>query len=167
MLRGNNWFYQNVPGNSIPAQSVSTITTVAGRTISEPWRIARQITWLFNGGAFAATASGRLKIEGLRRDDGTTWEDIVLPGTSTALEFTATKLDDAGAGENGILQGTLDLSMVDGTTYKALRCKWYNEVAVAALVSVVDVLSDFIIRPAQGALTDELFSQMLVDDSPA
>jgi hypothetical protein len=164
-LKGNNFHYQCSVGDSIPAQSVSTITTVAGRTISEPWRDARQVVFIVNSGAYASTASGRLKIEGLKRSDGTTWENLVLPGTATALEFLPiTDFDDAGAGENAALVGTIDLSDVDSVTYSAIRCKWYNEVAVAALVSVTDILYDRYERPS--AQADKLFRQMRVVDTP-
>lgn len=162
-LKGNNLSQRLKVGNSIPAQSVSTITTINGSDIAEPWRDGRQVAFLFIGGAFAGTASGRLKIQGKKRSDGT-YADLVKPGTATVVEFTPTKLDDAGAGENGALLGVLDCADIDGVTYSAIRAVWDNEVAVAQLIAVGHMIYDLYERPS--GTTDELFAQMRPVSTP-
>lgn len=162
-LRGNNLSQRVKIGNSIPAQSVSTVTQINGSEIAEPWRDGRQVAFIFNGGAFAGTSSGRLRIQGKKRSDGS-WEDLQSPNTATDIEFTATKLDDAGAGENGALIGVLDLADVDADTYSAVRAQWDNEVAVAMLISVTHLIYDLYERPS--ATVDEIFSQARPIDTP-
>lgn len=159
-LRGNNFFHQVIVSPAIPPQSI-TAATVNGNALSEPWRTARQLAIVFAGGAFTALSSGRLRLQGLLRSDGTTWEDIQSL-LSVDLEFPPAKLDDAGAGENGALLGTVDLSDINGVTYKSLRVTYEEETAaVAQLVSIVYVLFDLYSHPS--GQTDELFA--LLHDS--
>lgn len=162
-LRGNNFVQAVKFGTAIPAQSI-TAATVNGNAISEPWRDGRQLSFVFVGGAFVALSSGRLKVQGLRRDDGTTWEDIQTPA-GVDLEFEPTKLDDAGAGENGTLIGTIDMADVDGVTYKSLRAQYIEETAaVAQIVAVAYIISDLYERPS--GMTDELFALQRPIDTP-
>lgn len=163
-LRGNNFFYQAKAGTSIPAQSVAN-ATVNGNEVKEPWRDGRQLVFIMNFGAFAASASGILKVQGLRRDDGTTWEDIQKADASGDLEVLQTKLDDAGAAENATLVGTLDLADVDGVTYKSLRAVFIAEHATATqLVSVSHFVFDLYERPS--AQADEFFAALRPVDTP-
>lgn len=162
-LRGNNFVQQIKFGSGIPAQSVSTVAVTNGNTISEPWRDGRQLAFIWNGGAFAATASGRLKVQGRLRGTST-WEDVQRPNSGGDLEFPVAKFDDAGAAENGCLIGTVDLSDIDGVTYDALRPIFDNEVAVAMLISVAYIIFDLYERPSGS--TDELFALQREIDTP-
>lgn len=142
---------------AIAAQSISN-ATVNGATLSEPWTRGSQLAIVYLGGAFSASASGRLRLQGLARSDGTTWSNLKEHDGTTDLEFTAAKLDDAGAGEGAALIGTLDLSRVDSETYKAVRVTFQAEHASATqLVAVGYLLTDLYARPS--AQTDELWSK--------
>ena len=162
-MRGNNFHHANSVGLALASQSVSN-TTVNGETISEPWRTGRRISFLAVGGAFAASASGRLKVQGLQRADGSTWENLKESDGTTDLEFTAASLDDGGAGENAVLLGTLPMAKLDATTYKAIRVTFQSEGAQAMLMGVAYVISELYER-ASGQ-SDDLFSKIM-PGSPA
>jgi len=152
-LRGNNVHSNVVLGNAIPAQSIAN-ATVNGSTILLPWKTGRQLSFLFVGGAFAASASGRLRIQQRAKVAGT-WSTMKENDGTTDLEFTVALLDDAGTGENGLLLGTLDLSRVDGATYDAIRVTFEAEHATATqLVAVAYMISDLYSRPS--SQTDDI-----------
>lgn len=155
-LKGNNFFHNNKTGTALQPQSVSN-TTVAGETIVEPWRIGRQITFILLGGAFASSANGACTVQGLRRDDGTTWEALKESDGTTDLEFTATALDDGGALEGDRLLGTIDMGDIDGETYEAIRLSFEEDATAAMLVGAAYVISDLYARPSGD--TDDLFSK--------
>jgi hypothetical protein len=155
-LKGNNFHHANLLGIALPAQSVNN-TTVNGSAIKEPWRTGRQITFIWVGGAFAASSTGRLRIQGLKRSDGTTWETLKEFNGSTDLEFTPTDFDDTKAAENGVLIGTIDLGFVDGEKYKHLRVTLQAEDANAILGGVAYCISDLYQKPSGQA--DNLFAK--------
>lgn len=105
-------------------QSVTGTTTVAGKTITEPWQRGRQIKFLPLIGAISgALTTPRLIIQGLKRSDGTTWEALKQKDGTTDLEFTVAKLANAGTGEvDGYLFGSIDFTQMKvGETYGAIR----------------------------------------------
>jgi hypothetical protein len=140
-MKGQNFHHANVVGLALATQSLSAATGT-GATISEPWRIGRQISFIAVGGAFAASASGRLRVFGLSRSDGTTWVALKENDGTTNLEFLPTLYDDAGLGEGAALLGTIPLSDVDGTTYEAIRVTFESEGAQAMLIGIAYVISD-------------------------
>lgn len=154
--RGNNFHHANGFGVALVPQSVSN-ATVSGPAIAEPWKIGRQLVFLMLGGAFAATVDGSFTIQGLQRDDGTTWATL-LDGSGAALVLDGAKYNDAGALETGALLGTLPLSDVDSTTYKSVRIQFTEGATAAALVAVGYVIADLYDR-ASGS-TDEIFPLM-------
>lgn len=155
-MKGNNFHHANEPGLALAPQSV-TNTTVNGAEIKEPWTRGRQISFILLGGAFAATVDGALVIQGLRRDDGSTWEALKEYDGSTDLAFTETLLDDGGGAENAAVLGTVPLSDVDAETYKSMRVSFTESGNAAALIGVAYVISDLYRRPS-GA-TDDLFAK--------
>ena len=153
-LKGNNLHHQVLVLPAIPAQSIAA-ATVNGTALAEPQKKCGQLGIISLCGAFASTASGRLKVQGLLRSDGTTWEDV-QDLNAVDLEFPAAKFDDAGAAENGALLGTIPMADWDGETYKSIRVQFIAETAVVAqLVAVGFVLFDLQLRPS--GQTDELF----------
>jgi len=118
-----NFHHEVICGLAFAAQSKAATGTSNGSTISEPWRKGRQISFVCVGGAFATNASLEIKVQGLKRSDGTTWEDIADGDGVNDLQITASLLDDGDTGglENGVLIGSLDLTAMDSTTYKAIR----------------------------------------------
>src|SRR5262245_53287241 len=124
----------------IAAQSVSSITSIDGDAITEPWKLGRRLTFLWIFGAFAGTASGLAIVQGKKRSDGN-WENVV-DKDGNALQIPAAKLDDAGALESNPAWASVDLSNIDSTTYSALRARFTNEVAVAMLIACAYILDD-------------------------
>lgn len=150
-MRGNNFFYKVIAGQSIAPQIINN-TTVNGATILEPWGTARQLTFIYNGGAYVAGALGTLKVQVQARVGGA-WSDLV--DTSAAVvKFDDADLVDGGSGENGVLIGTLRLGDIDAETYKAVRCVYVNAAAFDAGVAVSHILSDRYDHPS--AQADEL-----------
>lgn len=142
---------------AIPAQSIAN-ATVNGAELKEPWTKANQVAIVFLGGAFATSASGRLFVQGKKRSDAS-WVTLKQWDGTTDLEFTATKLDDAGDGESKSLLGTIDVSRLDSETYSAIRVIFTAEHASATqLVAVGYLLTDMHARPT--AQVDELWSKM-------
>ena len=148
----HNFFQHNKVGVALVPQSV-TNTTVNGATITEPWKLGRQISFIALGGAFAATVDGELKLQGQRRSDSG-WEDLKEVDGTTVLRFTDTLLDDGGALENGAALGTLEMKRVDATTYKALRLVFTEAGNAAALVGAAYVISELLEMDSNA--TDEL-----------
>lgn len=155
MLKGNNFFHATVTGNAVDPQSISN-ATVAGNTISEPWKTGRQISFLLLGGDFAATGSLTVDVQGQRIDTGA-WENLKEDDGTTDLEFTQTSMDDGGTLENGSLLGTIDVSRLDGTTYKAIRLNVTEENTAACLFGAAYVISDLYAHVS--GETDDLFSK--------
>jgi hypothetical protein len=145
-MPGRNPFHANKHGVALVPQSVNN-ATADGATILEPWKFGRWITFIFIGGAWAATVDGQLEVHGLARSDGTTWGPIVGADGSTTLAFDPTLLDDAGEGENGSFIGSLDLSAIDGNTYKAIRLEYAEGGSAAALVGAAYYISDLYTHP--------------------
>lgn len=159
MHKGNNFFNSVVVGMALTPQSVGQ-ASVNGSTISEPWRIGRQLSIILLGGVFGTAVAATCKFYGLRRSDGTTWDVLKEDNGSTDLAFTASKLADTAALEGGTLLGTIDVSKFDATTYKAIRIV-YNQTtaAVTALVAACYVISDLYNHP--GTQTDDVFSKTI------
>jgi len=155
-MKGNNFFHDAFCGVALVPQSV-TNTSAVGVTIKEPWTRGRQIAFLLMGGAQAATVDGKMEIQGLQRDDGTTWATLKEYDGSTDLEFTVTLLDDAGDFENGLVLGTIPLSHVDSETYSAIRVKYTEGGNAASLICVGYVIYDLFEKPS--GMTDDLFSK--------
>jgi hypothetical protein len=157
-MRGNNFQHKVLAGVALVPQSVGQ-ATVNGATISEPWKKAKQISFILIGGVFGTAVAATCKVQGLRRSDGTTWDNLKQWDTTTDLGFTASKLADAAELENGYLLGTLDLTQLDGVTYKALRLQYIQATgSVTALMGAAFVLSDLYVEP--GGQADDLFSKM-------
>ena len=148
-------FHQfNIVGIALKAQSM-TNNTFNGETISEPQQLGRYLSFLWGGGAFAATVNGDLKIQGQKRSDSA-WEDLTFADASV-MRFPLTKFDDGGAAEGGALLGTVDLRRFDATTYKAIRCVFVESGNAAALGAVIYVISD-LFQTAPATQVDELFA---------
>lgn len=158
MLRGNNFHHMVSIGSAIAPQSV-TNTSVNGNSIVEPWKTARQLAFIIMGGAFAASVDGSFTIQGLRRDDGSTWEtlqDYDDPRQNLILSGAA--YDDGGSLENGVLLASMDVSRIDSDTYEAVRLVYTEGGNAAALIAVSYVLYDHYDRPS--GQEDETFSRL-------
>lgn len=159
MHKGNNFFSSVVVGLALAPQSVGQ-ASASGATISEPWRIGRQISFILLGGVFGTAVAATCKLEGLLRSDGATWQTLKQDDGITDLGFTASKLADTAALELGALLGTVDVSRLDSTTYKAIRLKYTQSTsAVTALIGAAYVISDLYSRPS--TQTDDLFSKTI------
>lgn len=158
-LHGRNFFHNNDVGTALVPQSIASAATVTGPAITEPWNRGRQLSFILLGGAFGATTSLAITVQGLRRDDGTTWEALKQSDGTTNLTFTEANLDDGDAIENGYVLGTVDLADVDSATYEAMRLSvtenggGANTVLLAAAYSISDLYK----RPS--GETDDLFSK--------
>jgi len=160
MLKGNNFFHHNKVGSALLSQSIAAAATAAGVTISEPWRLGRQLSFILCAGAMGSSSSLTCTVQGLRRDDGTTWEALKESDGSTNLAFTATDLDDAGQLEtDGYLLGTIDLGYVDGETYKAVRVSITNDGTPAVVMGAAYVISD-LYRMADADGAADLFDKV-------
>lgn len=154
-MSGNNFQHEIKAGVALVPQSVAN-ATINGATISEPWKIGRQISFILVGGAFAASATATCAVQGLKRSDGTTWEAL-LNKNGVAVAFPAAKLADTAALENGSLLGTLPLRDINNATYKALRITFTAIHATATmLVGCVYVISGA--RRLPSGQADELFA---------
>ena len=159
-MKGNNFFLQVADGSAatpfvaIPPNDCNN-ETVAGNTISEPWNKGRQLAFLVALGAVAAGAVLSITVQGLRRDDGATWEALKESDGVTDLKWTAAELGDADDGKGGV--GTLDLTRIDGETYKAIRLSVTNAAAFSALVSASYVIFDLLRHPSD--TVDQLFTK--------
>lgn len=164
MLKGNNFWHATKTGVALAPQTVAAAGTGTGATIAEPWVYGRQITFLLMAGAIGSSATATCKVQGLRRDDGTTWEALKEDDGSTDLAFTAASMNDAGAFENGMLRGTIDFSRISATTYKAIRLI-FAATTQSYLVSAAYVISDLYQHPSGD--TDDLFAKLQPDDHAA
>ena len=157
-MRGNNFHQVNVVGQSIAGQTITGVATVNGATITEPWRDAAQIAFLLNVGAISATFAGTVRFQGLKRSDGTTWENLKANNGTTDLTGGDAKLVDSGAGEDATLLATLYLQRVLSDTYSAVRISVAGTVAAQTIViGVAHVLNGRIRNPS--AQVDESFAQ--------
>ena len=152
-LKGNNFHHCHSVGVALVPQSV-TNTSVNGAEIAEPFRTGRQLTFIIQGGAFAATVDGAMAVQGKRRDTGS-WEAITEQDGTTALVVTATLLDDGGDLENGIVTATLPDYAFDAVTYASVRLRFTEGGNAAALIAASYVISDLYEIPS-GA-TDDFF----------
>lgn len=159
-LKGNNFFHHAKVGSALLSQSIAAAGTANGVTILEPWRIGRQLSFLLTAGAMGASSSLTCTVQGLRRDDGTTWEAVKESDGTTNLAFTPTDLDDAGALETqGYLLGTMDLNHFDGETYKAVRIVIVNDGTPAVVMGASYIISDlYKMSDAEGAA--DLFDKL-------
>lgn len=118
-MPGRNPWHANVYGLALAPQSI-TAAAANGASIVEPWKDGRWLNFILNGGVFVAASVGEAKIQGLLRSDGTTWEDV-LNKDGTVLKFPDAVTSKGGALEGGTILGSIDLTAIDGDTYKALR----------------------------------------------
>lgn len=130
----------------IPVQSI-TNTTVNGAAVVEPWKKASVLGVIIMGGALAATVDGAIKLQGRKRSDAS-WVNLVGLDGTTLLEVTPTKLDDAGALENGVIWGEVQLDRIDSTTYDAVRATFQEAGNAAALVGIAYQLWNFFRLPS-------------------
>ncbi len=156
MLVGKNFHHNHKSYLALKPKSV-TNTTHEGETISEPWKIGHLLTFLFLGGAFAATVDGAIVIQGLKRSDGTTWEAL-KDKDGNNLVVTPTKLDDGGALENGIIVGSIPTEDIDSGTYMAVRAHYTESGNAAALVAGAAIITG--LRDVPSGDTDDLLSKV-------
>lgn len=150
-LRGNNFFHAVKFGRALAPQTVSN-ATVTGDAIVEPWKEGRQLSFIAVFGDIAA-ATFTLQVQGRLRSDGSTWEDVQVGGTT--LQFTSSKMTDAGAADGGALIGTLDLNVFDGETYEAIRLEGVESATANVPIGVAYVIYDLLVHPS--GETDEIF----------
>jgi len=156
-MKGNNFHHANKSGLALAPQSVNN-ATVTGPAIEEPWRSGNQLSFILLGGAFASGVDGAMTVQGLRRDDGTTWEALKESDGTTDLAFTATLLDDAGGLEGGSVVGTLPFDSGGyEETYKSVRLSYTESGSAAALIGAAYVISD--LRGKVSGQSDDLFSK--------
>jgi len=159
-LRGNNFFHHNKVGNALLPASIAAAGTGTGTTISEPWRRGRQLSFILLAGAMGGSSSLTATIQGLRRDDGTTWEALKESDGITNLAFTPANMDDAGQLEtDGYLLGTMDLNHIDGITYSAVRLVLVNDGTPAVVAGAAYVISDCY-RLTDGEGSADLFDKL-------
>lgn len=156
MLKGNNFFAAVLAGIAVIPKDYNGSST-AGATISEPWKLGRQITFVAIGGAHASSATMTCKVQGLKRSDGTTWEALKESDGTTDLAFTASKLADAGEIENGVILGTIPLSKIDGDVYKAIRLAPVGS-AHAQIFGASYFITDLIRHPS--TQTDDIWDKI-------
>ena len=126
-------FRRTQHGSAVAPQSISA-ATVAGSTISLPWKNGSEIRFLFHGGAWPATTNFTAKVQ-LQKISDDSWVTMTNP-TGSDVEFLQTKLDDGGDGEGGTISGTLDLTSLDSATYKAMRIQVINSAATLAYLGI-------------------------------
>lgn len=153
-MKGNNFHHKVTLGQSLAPQSV-TNTTVSGNPIVEPQRTARQIAFILQGGAFAATVNGTFTLQGRLRSDGTTWQTLKDKDGSN-LALSGAVYNDGGALENGALLGTLRTDAYDTDTYEAVRIQFTEGNNAAALIAVAHILFDQ--REVPSGQEDKLFA---------
>jgi len=156
-LRENRFYQHAKAGIALPTQSISN-TTVNGSEIKEPWTLGRQLVLTLVGGAIATGGTNACTIQGLKRSDGTTWEALKEKDGTTDLKFTAAKLQDAAALENGIVRGCIPLARVKAGTYKSIRVSFAVTGAFATLVGASYEIVDLF--ELDQAATDDLFAKL-------
>jgi len=165
-MKGNNFFLRvthssvATPFVALKPQDVND-ATVTGNTIVEPWKKGRQLSFLLGLGVIAAGAVLTFTVQGQKRSDDT-WEALKEADGVTDLKFTAAEVADSDDGK-GVL-GTLDLTRIDGTTYKAIRISCLNAAAFSALVCVMYVVFDLLRHPSD--TEDDLFYKQTNSGTP-
>ena len=160
-LKGNQIYEKVLFARCLDSQSIGQ-TTVNGTAITAPWRKGRQISFIVNGGAFASGADGAIVIQVQKKSDSS-WVNMTDKDGNT-LQFPVALLDDAGGAESAIRIGTVDLSRVDGDTYKAMRVAFTNAGAGAMLIGIAAMISDLYAHPS--AQTDDLYA-LTIPNAPA
>lgn len=132
-LKPQQLFRKSSHGSMVTPRVISN-ATVNGTSVATPWTEGTEMRFLFHGGAWPATTnlSATVQVQ-LISDDS--WVSL-RNSAGTTVEFLATKLDDAGAGEDATVSGTIDLTMIDSDIYKAVRMSVQNSVATSANVAV-------------------------------
>lgn len=154
-MKGDNLHHKVIVQSAISPVSISN-GAATGIAIAEPWKKARQLGVILQGGAFSAGATATCAVQGLLRSDGTTWETI-KNAAGTDITYTAAELADASALDGGAYLGTLPLADVDSSKYKSLRILFTATHATATmLVGASFVLFDLIREPSGQA--DKLFA---------
>lgn len=166
-MKGNNFFHRvthsstATPFVALPPNDCDN-ETVNGNAIVEPWKKGRQLAFLLGLGAIAAGAALTFTVQGQKRADDT-WEALKEADGATDLKFTAAEVADSDDGK-GVL-GTLDLTRIDGTTYKAIRISVTNAANFSALVCVMYVIFDLLRHPS--GTSDDLFYKQTDSGTPA
>lgn len=158
MLKGNNFFQKVVVGLALVPLARGSGVAGTGATISEPWKIGRQISFLLIGGAQGTAATATCVVQIQKRSDSS-WESM-LDEAGNALTFTASKLADTAEIENGTILGTIDLSKVSATTHNAMRILYTRGAqAVNTDFGAAYIISDLYKTPS--SQTDDLFSKTI------
>lgn len=153
-MKGNNFFHANKVGIAIAPVSIASGAATAV-VISEPWKLGEQLTFILQGGAFAAGATATCVVQGLLRSDGSTWE-AHKNAVGTDIAFAPAKLAKGGALENGVLIGTIPVIDLDSSKYKAIRLLFTAGTANAQLIGASYVISE--LRRVPSVMADELFA---------
>lgn len=169
-MKGNNFFHRVThSSDATPFVALAPVTlnsgataSANGNTIKEPWKKGRQLSFIAILGAIAAGSVLSLKVQGQKRSDDT-WATLKEADGVTDLIFTATGLADNDDGKGVI--GTLDLTRIDGTTYKAIRVLAANAAAFDALIGVAYVIFDLLRHPS--GTVDDLFYKQTNSGTPA
>ena len=151
MLKGNNFAKSIVAGMSISPRTVN-LSTVNGNAIVEPWRSARQISFLIQGGDLPGTTVMVVSFQGRLRGTST-WTNLKKADGVTDMILSGSRFNDGGALENGTLVASLDLGRINSTLYDAIRINVTNTAATAAFMSVAHMLADLYSHPS--TQTDE------------
>lgn len=146
-MNGNNLIHQVLVGLALEPKATGTGGSTTGATISEPWAKGRKISFLLVGGDHGTAATATCVVQVQKRSDDS-WVSL-LDATGTAVAFTASKLADTGALEDGTLLGELDATRIDSTTYKAIRLLYTRGAqAVDTLVGAAYIISDLYTLPS-------------------
>jgi len=154
-LVGRNFFETIVHGAALGPLSLNN-SVGTGATIATPWKIGRQISFLLVGGDFAAGGALTVEVEVQQISDDA-WVNQPEGDGTTDLEFTLAEIADTGTLEDGTLLGTIDLSDIDGNTYKAIRLLVTETATQAVVVGAAYIISDLYKHPS--TTVDDLFSK--------
>lgn len=156
-LKGNNFQHSIIHGLALETQGVGTGGTITGNTISEPWSLGRQLSFLLVGGDHGAAATATCEVE-VRQRGTSTWVNQLEFDGVTNLDFTASKLADTAELEDNTILGTIDLATIDGVTYDAVRLLYTRGAqAVDVEIGAAYIISDLYTKP--GGVVDDLFSK--------
>lgn len=157
-MKGNNFFYHNVPVVCILPQTIAGAATVNGADIPLPWRIGRQITFILAGGDIPGTiTAATFKVQGKLISTGS-YEDVKDAGGTNNLVFTAAKTIDAGELDSGVLMGTIPFTDINFENYSAIRLVCTTTGTGNYLISAVGIISDLFTFP--GSKSDDLFAKV-------
>lgn len=164
---GNLLSYEAVPLTLLKPTALTVGTAANGPAISEPWRTGRQLAIIASFVGATGQTSGELKLQGLRRSDGSTWDDLIEPDGSGVVRFDgSTKFATNGAYDANVAGtataaglGCLLLDDVKAATYSAIRVVFTATGGSGnPLVAVTGLICDTITHPVKG-VTDELFKR--------